>query len=565
MATLPGLISLYLLLAGLLTLIVAPVLVVLYRRRVRHHMAAGALPHGAGSGDFFEAFEPSPPAGRSASAAKYLPDALRAGDAAYGRAAIVYAIAGLTHAGLSVVIQLSMWEIDFLPLRSLVAFWAFAWPTLLTLVLFWGPDRARQGLTVLAYFAGLGLLCLWGGFFSKTPPLHLSSPIDMTLPAYAQPLFLWALDVPSSLFLTVFLNRRVRNVGPLILLFMTIAVSGAALVSAAYVSAPKWASGILGPIAAALGEWLPALSNGPDVVIVVYGTQLIGVLLFAFVAWRFVRWLVAAYSAKKISDQGLMFDSLWLLTTLFFCVPLVAGRGLIGFAGAATFVAYKAITHFGLAPLRRAAARCEAPQLLLLRVFGTRRRSEPLFDLLATRWRYAGNIELIAGPDLATSALDLHDFLDFVSGQLRANFIHSQQDLDRRIAAIDHGPDPDGRFRIDSLFCGPEAWRFAVARLMGDADAVLMDLRGFTAKNTGCIYELTALAKMNLLDRVILLIDHTTDEAFLNKLLAEFAQAGAMAGGRWRILRADRGIASAVQSVITMIGRPEPARIASGG
>ncbi len=372
----------------------------------------------------------------------------------------------------------------------------------------------------------------------------------------------------ASLFLTVFLNRRVRNVGPLILLFMTVAASGAALISATYLSAPAWASGFVGPVASWLSGRLPWLGNGRDTMTVIYGSLVIGALVFAVVAWRVVGWLVSLYSAKKISDQSVMFDSLWLLTTLFFCAPLVASHGLIGCIGVTTFLAYKGITHFGLAPLRNAAARREAPQLLLLRVFGTRRRSEPLFDLLATRWRYAGNIALIAGPDLATSTLDLHDFLDFVSGRLRRNFIHSQQDLDRRIAAIDHGPDPDGRFRIDSLFCAAEAWRFAVARLMGDADAVLMDLRGFSAKNSGCVYELRALAKMNLLDRVILLFDRTTDEVFLQKLLAEFALEGggadAPAGGRWRLLRADRGIASAVRGFTAMIGKRGSSEVASG-
>ncbi len=572
MATLPGLFSLYLLLAGLLTLIVAPVLVVLYRRRVRHHMAARERASVNSQAGAFQTFAPAAPAedaGRSGRAIKHLPDILHAADAAYARAAVVYAVAGFAHAGLSVVIQLSIWRVDFLPLRTLVAFWAFAWPVLLTLILFWGPDRRRQGLTVLAYFSGLGLLCLWGGLFSKTPPLHLGSPIDITLPAFAQPLFLWALDAPSSLFLTVFLNRRVRNVGPLILLFMTIAVSGAALISAAYLSSPTLASGLLGHIASTLTRWLPWLGNGPDILIAIYGPLVIGALLFGFVAWRIVGWLVSLYSAKKISDQSLMFDSLWLLTTLFLCISLVASHGLIGCIGATTFVAYKAVTHFGLAPLRNAAAAREAPQLLLLRVFGTRRRSEPLFDLLATRWRYAGNIALIAGPDLATSALDLHDFLDFVSGRLRRDFIHAQQDLDRRIATIDHGPDPDGRFRIDSLFCAAEAWRFAVARLMHDANAVLMDLRGFSAKNTGCVYELEALARMNLLDRLILLIDRTTDEVFLQKILVGFAREGrgadAQAEGRWRLLRADRSVASAVRSFMTMIGKPDSPGILADG
>jgi hypothetical protein len=54
-----------------------------------------------------------------------------------------------------------------------------------------------------------------------------------------------------------------------------------------------------------------------------------------------------------------------------------------------------------------------------------------------------------------------------------------------------------------------------VQRLAQDADAVFMDLRGFTASNSGCIFEIRLLVHVIALDRVVLLIDEATDMALL--------------------------------------------------
>src|SRR5215207_3742182 len=87
--------------------------------------------------------------------------------------------------------------------------------------------------------------------------------------------------------------------------------------------------------------------------------------------------------------------------------------------------------------LQRAATERPNARLLLLRVFGSRRRSERFFDLLGARWRYAGSIQLIGGPDLATSSLDPGRFLDFLGRRLRQTFINTPDDLDQRLASMD--------------------------------------------------------------------------------------------------------------------------------
>jgi hypothetical protein len=54
-----------------------------------------------------------------------------------------------------------------------------------------------------------------------------------------------------------------------------------------------------------------------------------------------------------------------------------------------------------------------------------------------------------------------------------------------------------------------------LSRLIGESDAVLMDLRGFTPRNAGCSYEIEELLNVAPLERVVFVVDRTTDVAFL--------------------------------------------------
>ena len=58
-----------------------------------------------------------------------------------------------------------------------------------------------------------------------------------------------------------------------------------------------------------------------------------------------------------------------------------------------------------------------------------------------------------------------------------------------------------------------------VSRLAGDADAVLMDLRGFTPANRGCIFEIEELIASVAVIRVVLIVDDSTDFRFLEQII----------------------------------------------
>ena len=66
------------------------------------------------------------------------------------------------------------------------------------------------------------MFCLWTGFSDARP----SSIGSVTFPAFANPILLWATFAVPSLFLLLFLNRTVRAVGPVLLIFGSLVFLG---------------------------------------------------------------------------------------------------------------------------------------------------------------------------------------------------------------------------------------------------------------------------------------------------------------------------------------------------
>src|SRR5262249_10806616 len=200
-------------------------------------------------------------------------------------------------------------------------------------------------------------------------------------------------------------------------------------------------------------------------------------------------------------------------------------QGVVGaLAAAAPLLAWRLTLSTALRPLVAQAWSRPPRRLLLLRVFGFGRRSRRLLDLLGTRWRLLGSIDLIAAPDLAARTVQPSTFLEFKRGRLASLLIRLPQQRRERLAAIDHAPDPDARFRLNQLFCADDTWRQAVTRLMGEASLVAMDLRGFTPQRLGCVYELQTLLDTVPVEHLVFLFDRTTDRAGLDKVLTEHWQ-----------------------------------------
>ena len=273
---------------------------------------------------------------------------------------------------------------------------------------------------------------------------------------------------------------------------------------------------------------------------------------------------------------------MWLLFAVVQTVSF-AFEGLAWMAaGVVAFAAWKLVTSAGFrlpglgqatapAAVRHGgdgAGQAGAPALLLLRVFALGARSERLFDALGKRWLRIGNIDMIAGPDLVTTAVEPHEFLDFVGGRLSRQFVRDEADLARRFASRALGPDPDGRHRVNEFFCHDDTWRPTMLRLAQAADVVLMDLRGFTPQNQGCRYELQQLLDFVALERVVVLIDARTSRDFIESTLQNLWRTSradspnrSRSPARVRLLE-DRGgatITQLVEALLEALGQPRSA------
>ena len=263
-----------------------------------------------------------------------------------------------------------------------------------------------------------------------------------------------------------------------------------------------------------------------------YSLYLLLALPAGWLAWRLLQALAASYERKTFSDIQLVVDCWWLIVTAeTIATRLVAPFGLAGIGiGVAAFAAYR----FGTAATLRLMPQGPAgtPQrLLLLRVFGHQSRTETLFDRIAQRWRFRGPVLLIAGADLAMRTADPGDMLAFVGGRLRDVYVSRPDQLPDRLARLDMARDPDGRFRVNDVYCANETWKGTLGELLKLADVVVMDLRGFSSRHAGCVYELQQLMTALPAASIVLVYDGSTDVPVLARLLGEAWDAGVKAAG----------------------------------
>ena len=393
------------------------------------------------------------------------------------RAATIYAVAGLCYAFVMTFVFLSATNHGFHLTSFLMLFWYYAWPVVVTVCLVAAANWQMRFIAALIYFLAL-------------IPLFVLTLFSNPFVGWGQIAVLWLLtNFVALVILLAFLNRRIRAVGPFVLTFMIIAVTGSVI--------------------------LPTFLGINSIILFILGFILFGVL-----GWFLLRGIGNWYKQKKISEQSITIDAIWLLFGVFQSIGLIFEGERWFLASLTAFVVYKLVSSAGFAYFGYKESESEkSPNLLLLRVFSLGKRSERLFDILGIYWRYVGSIRLIAGPDLATATMEPHEFLDFISGKLSRRFIDTSQTLELRISEIDNQPDRDGQFRVNDFFCSDSTWKMVLSRLVSSSDVVLMDLRGFSSQNAGCIFEINELINTVRLKQIIFVIDETTDETFLRQVL----------------------------------------------
>ena len=420
------------------------------------------------------------------------------------RNAAIYGLAGLCYVLVLTATYLYASGFEFLPMRFIFFAAAFAWPIALTVGL-------------VASMSWRGWLTIIGIYFLLFAVISVIGLIRSEAFTWDQAVRLWLLtNLPGTFLILAFLPRPIRAVGPLVLVFMVAAVAGTTL----WHNVLEFAGGprVFLPVINffnALG-----LESRQAVNAATYAVEILGALALALLGWLFLRGIGRLYRWHVITDQSVIIDSLWFLFALTSAIDFTF-FGLSWFlAPFGAFAVYKivAMTGFTLASERSSDL---DPKLLLLRVFSLGKRSARLFNAFGKRWRHAGSIRLIAGPDLATSTVEPHEFLDFLSGKLGRRFIAGPEMLGERLVETKQRRDFDGRYRVDDFFCHDDTWQMVLKRLARESDAVLMDLRGFLPGNLGCVFEINELLNVVSLDRVVFVIDDTTDIAFLQDILAQ--------------------------------------------
>jgi hypothetical protein len=433
-------------------------------------------------------------------------DARSAADAAPGirdvmrgpwHAAAIYGLGGAAYACvMSVPWTVFTADAGVGPVKLATFFWTFLWPAVIAAGIVAGTTRAAR----------LKLLGAYGGVFALLAAIALARSPDLR---WYDPAVFWVItNGAETALLFLFLARPIRAVGPLVVTFAVLALGGSLL-------ALNVMGGSDERIRAAVEAG--ALFNLGGIEIFVY-TLVFGFALFAGAGWLVLRRLGRRYQRKGLSDESLTIDTVFLFFGISQSVSFAFEGATWAATGLAAFLAYKLVTIVAFALLRRRPA--PAPRrLLLLRVFALGSRSERFFDVLRAHWLRLGSVSMIAGPDLVTSTVEPHEFLEFASGELAGRFVTGRPDLERRIAAIDQERDPDGRYRVNEFFCHADTWQMTMHRLVEESDVVLMDLRSFAPANRGCVYELGELLQAIELACVVFVVDRTTDRGFLEATL----------------------------------------------
>jgi len=123
--------------------------------------------------------------------------------------------------------------------------------------------------------------------------------------------------------------------------------------------------------------------------------------------------------------------------------------------------------------------------------------------------------------DLASRAAHPQDILTFIKGELADQYVASPDQVPDRLRQMDLQRDPDGRFRVNELHCHDDTWQPALTALLGVSDGVLVDLRSFSQRNSGCRFELEQIVRRLPTERIVLVYDRTTDLPLLGQVLGE--------------------------------------------
>ena len=405
-------------------------------------------------------------------------------------AQLVFGVAGLGYGLAATVIEFTLEDIPFAPVRTAVTTLMYGWLVVPTVL---AQSTLARRVSISAWSAYFAVLLVLMGV--------------ARLPLGQMLLLLGLVVLPQALLIIATSARAVRGAAWLVAPALFLAAMAALQLSVPF----TYIRFGVPPDGTA---WLFVLAAfGCLALLAAYGLG-----------------LLRAYRSKLASDQNLLVLQWWFVAAMW----LVSDLAKFGVYAVFGLVPFGLIVLFLLATssLRRPAAG-RPVRLLMLRTFGSRQRSTQLLRELTGRWRWIGSVELVIAPDIATEVLEPDGFIDFLRGRLDRRFVKDEEGLHRRLANVDLAPDRDGRYRINELLCQGHAWQQSVEALVPEVDAVVIDLRGFGINNLGVTYELGRLVALSPLQRVVAVVDPSTDTAALESVLRKAAEEAPATAPIW--------------------------------
>ena len=269
--------------------------------------------------------------------------------------ALVHSVAGACFAATMTAAFLSAGKMDFSPFRFAFLTWINIWPALMAIDLIVGPSRRSRLFGLLGYFAmGAAIATV---VLVKNPGLPIG-----------QLLYLW-LDINAipTLLLLIFLNRRIRAVGPLLLVFMILGVAGATLTTSFVGNNPK--------LLKAVSEFSFSIGLGATGMMI--GLHVIGFAACAIVGWLILELLRQLYESKGSASNRSTSTPCGCFSAssipLAWCLKVTGGSPAV--SSRLRSINSSPPVCFSLFGVSRRANR-NGQRLLLLRVFALGQRSE---------------------------------------------------------------------------------------------------------------------------------------------------------------------------------------------
>ena len=397
--------------------------------------------------------------------------------------AFCFALGGLAFSTVACIFFYIKEDISFL---GYVSIWVtLQWPIVLTLIVVAVPEFSGQIKLFVAYL--LVMLLLSRDQF-----------IDFVT--------FWGIYSAIPTVLTwVILNTRVRPIGPTVV--SSIFVSGILSIFLFWTLIY-----VFEELANALNTTITS-----EIILII---AVISLLATVWLAYKLALSIAYRYERKKTTELILSVDTIWIIFTYWLSLFMIYRNGDVkswGWfaAGSLAFLAYKLITVLAFRILSKNALKNHPIDLLFLRVFGHQKRSERLLRNIGLYWRHIGNIQLIAGSDLALTNIEPHEFLTYLNGKTKTLFIKNQAEIEARFNSLDSEIDKDGRYRIHEFFCYDNTWRDTLKGLAKMNECVIMDLRGFSKDNSGVSFEIQQLIELVPLEKVLFMVDETTDHVHL--------------------------------------------------